>query len=900
MGREDKGKPSWRDLRLHIEGGEGGGFQVIPSRHAQVLSEVYGSLDQWMVVGPDLEGKGPLFQGAFKAELRALGLYLPLLGFEAHLEGDGPLPPSAGRRLGKVEAIRILLPPIHARPSAGEGLLTIRDGPSILPLGGGGKSKMLLWVATSLLYPPAAKVALIYSDYGNYRHRDDYDRRIPPLGWFLEKFENTKFTQLVGRLSEFDIVIGSALYNYSNEQDFSAFRREMVDFMERGGAFVFTDVNYVQHVRWLKGFGEGYEVEVGRCKHSGEEAKILEPHHPLLCFPHRWRPRAMWAHMRRVGPKWRVLAHCPDGSAIWAVSQFGKGFMWLSSFWPLSPEQLQNLWEYVRMRRAGVDISAVEPLHGTWGAGVVLRLRPLRGGPREAEVRWRVRALPSGRERVARRVVKLDGETEVRLPVRPPLRGEVECQLSIVTGAGRYDSAPVRATVPELLELAILKPPYRGSVYLALPPKDLLFEFSTHPLGADLSRCRLEVRLEQAGGVLGEVREEGVREGHLRFHLPLPEKGLSPAPIEVLAKIVNPSGEEVFSRSWEVPVVPKRPGQVFLGPNLETRVKGELFMPIGVYHINPKFYGMAKRMGFNCVQAWGTKVEQARKALDEAQRHGLKVLLEMSTLLRGRYDRETFKAIVKACKGHPALLAWYPVDEPGEGQFEWCLDAYRICRELDPHHPVYLVICDPRLFAKFAGATDILAIDPYPVPHAPINLVSRWAHSAWEAVRGRKAVWLVPQLHNTAAYRDPKKGRAPTPEEVRCMVYQGLIYGAKGIVYYTWDDRVTGLVHEPALLRAVPELNRELLTLAPLLLTARRRLLCGLPNDRNWHIALFTGRKDIVLATNTGDSGELAVRLPGPFRGEEILFGRGEAEVEGAFLRLRAPKFGALAVELVR
>lgn len=338
---------------------------------------------------------------------------------------------------------------------------------------------------------------------------------------------------------------------------------------------------------------------------------------------------------------------------------------------------------------------------------------------------------------------------------------------------------------------------------------------------------------------------------------------------------------------------------VVLGPNLEARLEGRPFMPVGIYHINPKFYGKARAMGFNCVQAWGTTVEGARKALDEAQKHGLKVVLEMSTLLRGRYQREKFEAIVRACKGHPALLAWYPVDEPNETQFEWCLDAYRICRSLDPDHPVYLVICVPRLFEKFADALDILAIDPYPVPHAPINTVAKWMHAAQEAVKGRKAVWLIPQLHNTAAYRDPKRGRAPTPEEVRCMVYQGLVYGAKGIVYYTWDDGVTGLVHEPPLMEAIPNLNRELLTLAPLILTARRTLLRGFPADENWHVALFSGEKAVVLATNTGASGELTVRLPRAFRGTKSLFGRGKARVEGTVLSLSLPELGALAVELL-
>ncbi|MBM3499611.1 MAG: hypothetical protein FJX74_13200 [Armatimonadetes bacterium] len=109
------------------------------------------------------------------------------------------------------------------------------------------------FTATCGAQQEAPRVALLFSDHGSFRHRDDYDGRLADLGWPLTKFENTPFAELVGRLSEFDVLLGGALFNYSNPQDLSAHAEPLLRFVREGGAAVLTDCNYPSMVTWLGG-----------------------------------------------------------------------------------------------------------------------------------------------------------------------------------------------------------------------------------------------------------------------------------------------------------------------------------------------------------------------------------------------------------------------------------------------------------------------------------------------------------------------------------------------------------------------------------------------------------------------------------------------------------------------
>ena len=71
--------------------------------------------------------------------------------------------------------------------------------------------------------------------------------------------------------------------------------------------------------------------------------------------------------------------------------------------------------------------------------------------------------------------------------------------------------------------------------------------------------------------------------------------------------------------------------------------------------------------------------------------------------------------------------------------------------------------------------------------------VATWTRAAVDAVHWRKPVWMALQCYTTRSTEARTKSRdelprLPTPEELRCMSYMALAEGARGLLYYAFDD----------------------------------------------------------------------------------------------------------------
>ncbi|MBM3475300.1 MAG: hypothetical protein FJX75_18720 [Armatimonadetes bacterium] len=707
------------------------------------------------------------------------------------------------------------------------------------------------------------RVALLYSDYGDFRHRDDYDARLAGMEWLLTKFENTHFADLAAQLSRYDLLLGSALFNYSNVQDFAAQREALLTFVRNGGAIVLTDCNYPPMVTWLGALGDGWEVSVANTKAETSPLAWMEAEHVLYTTPNRIDALGgTWAQMQ-VGGAWTVLAKSEEGGVTAAFRREGKGFLYITSRWPLDERLLTNLWTCLQLSREGLEATLPDLFAFHLGENAFpLRLRNLTDQP--LAVRCEIRDQTTGKQPAqvfvgsadvppgARRLLTVTGQNATR--GEHTLRAFVK-----VNGRPVLDTDPVAVSIPPLLQVRVTRPSYRGAIYAPHPPAEIELECLVTPdAGETLDGLTLVARLgKDEPPVRTDLTEA-------RAHLALPLAGTPQADVPVTVALRR-GGTRLASETLTLPVIPLQEPQVSIDEQCATRIAGKPFFPIGIYHASPKDFARLPAMGFNSAVAWGTTVDGAREGLQAAQDAGLKAILELSAFLRDQYNPDGLSQLIDALKSHPALLTWYTVDEPSGKQLDWCRDALRLIRERDPNHPVYLVSCNPGEFALYAPTTEILAIDPYPIPHGSVEMVANWMKAAQAAVGGEQPIWLIPQCHNPIAYSSPTGGRGPTPAEERCMVYLGLIYGAKGIIYYPWDDGPCGLTHDPALMQAVTELNAELADIGPDLLASRRRLIAdGTGEHPGLHAATFIGDKRVyLLATNTTNA-PLSFSLPFP------------------------------------
>lgn len=130
----------------------------------------------------------------------------------------------------------------------------------------------------------------------------------------------------------------------------------------------------------------------------------------------------------------------------------------------------------------------------------------------------------------------------------------------------------------------------------------------------------------------------------------------------------------------------------------------------------------------------------------------------------------------------------------------------------------------PEDYEGYCAGAEVLAFQAHPVNESEQPLSGRLEYVALGVDRlrawsgGTKPVW--PMIECTRM-RDESPG-SPTPAQVRSEIWMALIHGATGLVYYCHSfsgGREDGarLLHDPPMLAAVTDLNRQVAMLAPVL-----------------------------------------------------------------------------------
>ncbi len=205
----------------------------------------------------------------------------------------------------------------------------------------------------------------------------------------------------------------------------------------------------------------------------------------------------------------------------------------------------------------------------------------------------------------------------------------------------------------------------------------------------------------------------------------------------------------------------------------------------------------AKSLGINVIMSnTSLKIEEMQVMLDTAKDEGLYVVLALykNMLPAGHPRRETVTAnAVTQFMGHEALFAYAIIDEPFAGKTvedgkAWLENGYKIIRDIDPNHPVYLCECPEyasgvtqdvswrySLAAKYA---DCFAIDPYPAGvYSDTEFVYDQVLKAREAVKNEKPVYAILQAFTW-------KNNTPSEAALKNGMYQAYFAGANGIGYY--------------------------------------------------------------------------------------------------------------------
>lgn len=316
-------------------------------------------------------------------------------------------------------------------------------------------------------------------------------------------------------------------------------------------------------------------------------------------------------------------------------------------------------------------------------------------------------------------------------------------------------------------------------------------------------------------------------------------------------------------------------------------LNGKPFYPIGTYR-DPRddladFRGVLEA-GFNVTHSYyfedpntlhagGKALDEdlivtARRYLQEAHRHGLKVFMGLPRKMVKRGEFGAIREYVRALKNEPALLVWYLMDEPSVQKISPMLmkKVRSAVAETDPNHPTLVVFC--RKIGGYLGSFDIAGFDPYPIKGKDqrVDLVRRFIEDRKKEAKGNLAFWHIVQGHDL---RKPKKGdvHRPSPDQIRCMTFLGVISGARGTIFYWWPSAWCNILDFPEVWKEIGAINKDLKRLSPVLTAKGVSIedikIVAEPKDTFPYTARHHEGDLWVLAANpSGKKVEAILRLP--------------------------------------
>jgi len=148
--------------------------------------------------------------------------------------------------------------------------------------------------------------------------------------------------------------------------------------------------------------------------------------------------------------------------------------------------------------------------------------------------------------------------------------------------------------------------------------------------------------------------------------------------------------------------------------------------------------------------------------LDAAWAHRVRIspMLRELVSLRRPQDKELLTYFVNKYKNHPGVLMWKSADEPEWGKIPAAslTKAYKLIRQLDPNHPVWIAHA-PRgtveSLRPYNAACDSIGADIYPVseppgkhsllPNRDLSMVGDYTRRVAELGGGERATMMVLQ-----------------------------------------------------------------------------------------------------------------------------------------------------------
>ena len=498
---------------------------------------------------------------------------------------------------------------------------------------------------------------------------------------------------------------------------------------------------------------------------------------------------------------------------------------------------------------------------------------------RELEVRAKAKS-PSGKESVtsAQLAIKAKSDASIKLPYQLAVEeGEHWLVLeAIENGQKVYSSPPATLRVPTFIKLSLDRSYYTSEEMVELTIRSQV----EMPAAAGYSYRNRLVKASE-GNTVAETQASSFQGGLGRIGTSTVSlKQLPVGEYQWIVEVLDRQGKPVASAAANFHKLAPARNEVKIvraGKDSHILVEGKPFFPIGIYGAPPEGFAELAKAGFNMVIRW--KTGDPRAYFDAAWAQGLRVIDSLIFYGTGviryadpRWEENmqknrlpAWEAVVNQTKDHPALLAWYNLDEPPLKYARYAQQVYDLVHRNDPYHPVIMYQPNPRAWSnpEIANTTDIMTTGVYMSYGVPLSrLVWETDMTMAAAAEADKPGMAIP-----CAGRFSGSEREYTPGEQRSQSYLCLIHGGRGIIWFIYRPMYSGLWEE------LKRVTGEIKQLSPILLSPTPEQTVKIePEDSPVHILLkqYGGKTYLITANSRHLPTQVTFRLPGLLEGKKI------------------------------
>ena len=749
--------------------------------------------------------------------------------------------------------------------------------------------------------------------YKNWGHVHDYDFAYKAAGYEYTNCVETaeQFEWLDKHLDEFSLVLAPPLFhfefrkeeksydpNYKRPYSMQKFAPRLAKWIQDGGCLFVVDANYAVGLEWFKHLDPAMDLTACvdprdmktelKCNGLGP-ATAKEPLDSILFFPQTAEYGFGWGHMQipdESKTAWDVLARCGHGCPTLVIRRWGKGIVLVNSLRSYVPQFLENIRVNQQFLNLGITVTGShmpDPIPGTNVFSFACSNasdKPLSGELRlslapmvqDEKGKWIVdeKARPAVYSQRGSAPAGTNGVFTLSCRIRE--RGRYRATMTFAVGSLSATCFQRDLTLPELF--AVTSSRFHGVISQLRRFDTVDIGTSFFPVEGDAGKHRVRLSLRDGAGRAVAANDAPIplRRGWVPMAL---SRGVAPGAYTVRGELfVEGGAAPLASSETHLEIAGDGPGFAIADEDNTILSNGGPYLPLVIYHPGaPKecggYTGEFARiadLGFNAINLFGWAGVGNLDRLHQ---------LDVRTFWEALPHRSPgmSRAVGSHTRNHPSGLMNYTMDEPSEAQFEFVRSLNDAWNEADPYHPTVVVSYQPHHFGRNAYMSDILAPDCYPYSTAKgddseVGRIAQWTERAKAASGGTRPVFFVTQAF----------GGEP-PHIWRNMPLQAIVHGAKGLLWYAWNEgNGVGLRWNEALLAEAESLLAQLRALSPAILAAGKDaprsfgadgdaihgMVCHVPGAKT---------KILILVNVTKEKAEADIVLPELVPGAESIAG---------------------------